>query len=415
MSRIGTLTPEQIARFDEFRDRWTQIGLCTEPADRPRAEAVIRDMYRQGGLEPPAKIVWCGSPLSQGLTRAIILDQKLMRSIGDSVEASVGYSVKASVDGSLRASVGERVQYSVRDSVAESVEASVWASVEAGVWDSAGASVWGSVRESVCSSIWDTVCGNVGDSVWNSFGAVPWDRGCPARPSRKRRNSVGESVWDSVWDSVYGAHDAPWLAFYRYFHDAVGLVDETAKLSGLWELAQSAGWALPHQNICWVSERHHVLLRDDRGRLHCESGPAVAYPDGWAIYAVHGVRVPRYVIEHPHEIDIARIGAVRNAEVRRVMIDRYRHGEEVSGSAAFIRDAGGERLDHDERFGTLWRRNVPDDEPIVMIEMVNSTPEPDGRRKRYWLRVPPNMATAHEAVAWSFNVPAKDYTPKVET
>jgi hypothetical protein len=45
MSRIETLTPEQIARFDEFRDRWTQIGLCTEPADRPRAEAAIRDMY----------------------------------------------------------------------------------------------------------------------------------------------------------------------------------------------------------------------------------------------------------------------------------------------------------------------------------------------------------------------------------
>jgi hypothetical protein len=32
-----------------------------------------------------------------------------------------------------------------------------------------------------------------------------------------------------------------------------------------------------------------------------------------------------------------------------------------------------------------------------------------------WLRVPPNMTTAHEAVAWSFNVPAKDYAPKVET
>jgi hypothetical protein len=424
MSRIETLTPGQIARFDEFRDRWIRIGLCTEPANRPRAEAAIREMYRQGGLEPPAKIVWCGSPLSQCLTRAIILEQKLMPSIGDSVEGSVWGSVKASVDGSLRASVedgvwasvgdsvAESVQYSVRDSVAESAEASVWASVDAGVWASVWASVWGSVRESVCSSLWDTVCGDARDSVWNSFGAVPWG---PARPSRRRRNSVGESVGAGVWDSVYGAHDAPWLAFYRYFHDAVGLVDETAKLAGLWELAQSAGWALPHPNICWVCERHHILSRDDRGRLHCESGPAVAYPDGWAIYAVHGVRVPRNVIEHPHEIDIARIGAVRNAEVRRVMIDRYRHGEEVSGPAAFMRDAGGERLDHDERFGTLWRRNVPGDEPIVMIEVINSTREPDGRRKRYWLRVPPNMTTAHEAVAWSFNVPAKDYAPKVET
>jgi hypothetical protein len=38
------------------------------------------------------------------------------------------------------------------------------------------------------------------------------------------------------------------------------------------------------------------------------------------------------------------------------MIERYRHGEEVSGAAAYIRDAGGERLDRDEHYGTLWRR-----------------------------------------------------------
>ena len=42
-----------------------------------------------------------------------------------------------------------------------------------------------------------------------------------------------------------------------------------------------------------------------------------------------------------------------NAEVRRVMVERYRHGEEVHGAAAFIRDAGAVRLDHDECYGTL--------------------------------------------------------------
>jgi hypothetical protein len=400
MSRIETLTPEQIARFAEFRDRWTRIGLCTEPADRPRAEAAIRDMYRQAGREPPAKIVWCSSPLSLCLTRAIVLNRSnLMQSIGASVLDRVGDRVGVSVWRSVRASVSASVWDSVGASVGDNVVANVLASVGDRVGASLRASVWDSVGARVGASVWDSVGDRVSVSVWDSVKAAGPDAGVRA----------------SVRASVCGAHDAPWLAFYRYFHDAVGLVDQTAKLSGLWELAQSAGWALPHQKICWVSERHHVLLRDNRGRLHCESGPAVAYPDGWAIYAVHGVRVPRYVIEHPHEIDIARIGAVRNAEVRRVMIDRYRHGEEVSGSAAFIRDAGGERLDHDERFGTLWRRNVPGDEPIVMIEMVNSTPEPDGRRKRYWLRVPPNMTTAHEAVAWSFNVPAKDYAPKVET
>jgi hypothetical protein len=97
------------------------------------------------------------------------------------------------------------------------------------------------------------------------------------------------------------------------------------------------------------------------------------------------------------------------------MIERYRHGEEIHGAAAFIRDAGGRRLDHDERFGTLWRRNFVGDEPIVMIEVVNRTPEPDGSFKRYWLRVPPTVRTAREAVAWTFNMPAEQYAPEIET
>jgi hypothetical protein len=220
-------------------------------------------------------------------------------------------------------------------------------------------------------------------------------------------------VWDSV--SVHGAHDACFLAAYRYFYEVAGLTAETARLSGLWELAQSGGWAIPHKNICWVSERHHLLACDDRGRLHSLTGPACAYPDGWSIYAVHGVPVPSYAVERPQEISIQQIDNEQNAEVRRVMIERYRHGAEVSGPAAFVRDAGGECLDHDERFGTLWRRNIPDDEPVVMIELVNSTREPDGSFKRYWLRVPPQMRSSHEAVAWTFGVEAKDYVPVIET
>ena len=74
-----------------------------------------------------------------------------------------------------------------------------------------------------------------------------------------------------------------------------------------------------------------------------------------------------------------------------------------------------ECLDHDERYGTLWVRRIPDDEPIMIIEVVNRTREPDGRFKHYWLRVPPTMRTAREAVAWTFNVRAERYAPEKET
>jgi hypothetical protein len=198
-------------------------------------------------------------------------------------------------------------------------------------------------------------------------------------------------VWDSVGASVYGQHDAGWLAFYKYFHDECGLTAQTEKLKGLWMLAKSAGWAIPHENICWVSERHNILERDERGRLHSISGPACAYPDGWGIYAVHGVRVPADIIEDRASITVTRIEAETNSEVRRVMIDLY-------GPKRYLADSGAIVIQECKpghyliglRSARLLRKEVVDDEPIIMVDLLNSTPEPDGSVKRYLLRVDPS-------------------------
>jgi len=44
-------------------------------------------------------------------------------------------------------------------------------------------------------------------------------------------------------------------------------------------------------------------------------------------------------------------------------------------------------------YGKLWRTTlVVDGEPLTVVEVANATPEPDGTRKRYFLRVPPTHA-----------------------
>jgi hypothetical protein len=121
------------------------------------------------------------------------------------------------------------------------------------------------------------------------------------------------------------------------------------------------------------------------------------------------------------------------------MTDRYMRGHEVAGIGAYIRDAGGECLDHDERWGTLWRREVPGDEPILSLEVINRSPEPDGHYRHYFLRVQPELRplppgdwpqerqqeflraqkpqkmTAHNAVASLHGLRGEDYAPMVES
>jgi hypothetical protein len=186
------------------------------------------------------------------------------------------------------------------------------------------------------------------------------------------------------------------------------LSEETWKLAGICRIAKSAGWWLPCQNICWISERHSVLERDERGRLHCASGPAVAYPDGWSIWAWHGVRVDRNVIASSETITTQQIESAVNVEARRVMIERY-------GFERFVRDAKFKPVQRDD-FGTLFRRaqgSLGFD--LCFVEVVNSTAEPDGTFKRYMLPCRSWVRTAHEAVARSFGLGIATYNPSFQS
>ena len=108
MKKIEQLMDQQIARFPEFVKRWTDIGLSVAPADRVQAEHGIRLAYESAKLMLPRKIVWCGSPFSQGLTRAVLQSQNLK--IGKDVWDSVWDSVRdlgVGLGGGLGVGLGE--------------------------------------------------------------------------------------------------------------------------------------------------------------------------------------------------------------------------------------------------------------------------------------------------------------------
>ena len=46
----------------------------------------------------------------------------------------------------------------------------------------------------------------------------------------------------------------------------------------------------------------------------------------------------------------------------------------------------------------------------MLVEVLNATAEQDGTRKTYFLRVPPTVRTAREAVAWTFGMNAEATT-----
>src|ERR1700749_1955196 len=97
MKKIESLTEEQKAKFPEYIKKWTEIGLCTKPANRKLAEKGIIKAYVAAKLPIP-KIVWTTSPLASGLTRAVIeklSKENFKKLVGQKVGASVWDSVGA--------------------------------------------------------------------------------------------------------------------------------------------------------------------------------------------------------------------------------------------------------------------------------------------------------------------------------
>lgn len=174
-----------------------------------------------------------------------------------------------------------------------------------------------------------------------------------------------------------------------------------------------AGPVFAHADFWIAADRPQATARDEAGRRHQLDRPAVVWRDGAGLGFVHGIHVDMAVFRRrPALSDVL---ATRNVEARRVLIQLYERGD----PGAFIRDAEADliALDYD-RHGNqrrLLRFPLPGDEPYVAVQVINSTPEPDGSHKRYILRVPPTITSCRAAVAWTFGMSPDDYDPDAET
>lgn len=201
------------------------------------------------------------------------------------------------------------------------------------------------------------------------------------------------------------AQGIAWSEMFAHTDDEVA--DE---LSRIWmpfvDMYEAGAW------FCWIVNGEVILVerpriyKDTRDRYHRVDGPAIDWNNGEGVFFWSGVEVDKQIVMHPERITTSMIDRERNIEVRRVLIERF-------GLDRYLADA---EVVHKDARGTLLRKQVPNDEPIVVVRVRNSTAEPDGTFKDYFIRVPPHINNASHAVAWTFGIePDEYYDPLLET
>jgi hypothetical protein len=411
VEKLATLSDDQRAQMRPHARRWIDAGLATGPADRGGFVAAARACYAHARLPWHYNVVWVSSPLVMAL--AVPLAARAIQSRRNGLSHLDVFNpvlgVLGDCGGSVIDLIRHRVYQAVHSAVVSAVEPPVHHAVIVGVGSIVEQAVDGplhhathlavdlAVRESRRLSV--SLCRAVQEAVWEASGErLPDELLYAALTSDKL------AAWHRSLSHFSGQFGAGSSASHSFLRDVCGLAlpgDIWARSRAGESASRSACWWYAHRDFVVACERpamiHLEPLDEARSRaagphrLHHTAGPALAWPDGWGLHAIHGLPVPRWIIEHPDRITLLDIERQRNAEVRRVMLDAY-------GWARFIAHCGAEVVDqvpmdhrvHGLRGARLLRKELPGEpEPIVYLDMLNCTPEPDGTYRHYLERIDP--------------------------
>jgi hypothetical protein len=252
--KITKLTDDQIARFGEWADQWIKVGLSTEPANFDKAVDAALRAYKLINRDKPIVILRMSSPYA--------------------------------------ATLGGFVAWAMLRELPQ-----VESQVESQVWSQVGSQVESQVGSQVWSQVWSQVRSQVGSQVESQVGSQVGDSAL---------NYRGGSLWSSGW-----------VAYISFLRDVCGWSDPVLDRFSIDEdLAKSCGWVWWHENVLAISDRPAVINRDESGRLHCETGPSIAYRDGWSLWHWHGVSVPAQWIEDRANLSPNTVIRAENVEQR---------------------------------------------------------------------------------------------------
>ena len=122
--------------------------------------------------------------------------------------------------------------------------------------------------------------------------------------------------------------------------------------------------------------------------LHNDNGPAIAYSDGFSVWALNGVRVTKEIAETPAEkLNSKLILEEKNAEVRREIVRKI-------GIEKVCKDLNAKIIDRWEDY-ELLELDLQDGRKRPYLKMKNPS------IKTYHIEgIAPNIKTVQEALVW---------------
>lgn len=324
--KVQALSPRQISRCPEFRDRWIALGTVHGDTDRTLAEQAMDQVYRCMDFAPPRLQLWVENPL-QGCMAAYLVKQlcdglhpsKAQRPWVDHWEQ---VREKAQQNLGFWNESWDFVWRNLRQQVVQSMGKGSLA--DPALWSNVEPRIWADIKTRLLVRLWVDETQQQSSRIINPAVIAQIKRQVSAPVAHVVRDQVVESIVAEITHQLTamapppvaveepdlveemppdplvpvlrmlerassGGHKAFNLAFYDYLAQVCEIPCEV--LSGVWAAAQHGGWYWRFAGVTILTPKP-LQLHLHQEALHQEGRPAIVYPGDFNVYALQGVYFP---------------------------------------------------------------------------------------------------------------------------
>ncbi|MCC5642540.1 hypothetical protein LC607_06155 [Nostoc sp. CHAB 5824] len=240
------LTPEQRAFISRYREKWQHIGLSTERINQQHATDAVRAIYTALELTEP-EIIIVDSPNAAFEYIWDLLKVNSQTILGDAIDSSYWSRIYSNLQSDLLVRLPVDLQTNLHS-----------------LFDNHLAKEYANLLQDQLETQWRNV-------FEQHFGRR--DRHFIKNIFSSCRKPEILIAGGSYFD--FCIHS---LNYHQFKH----------KLLILEEFVKNCGWTFFFQNIAIISNHSTTINIDSNNHIHAEDTPAIAFTDGYNLYAHHG-------------------------------------------------------------------------------------------------------------------------------
>jgi hypothetical protein len=375
------LTEKEKELMIEVRDYWNNL-FDSLAFDEEKAKELINYIYEISGFRKPLILI-LDSPLTVQIV-ANIFRGNILEGVGKYVDRNIW----------------DNIESKFRGEIIENILNKVWADVERDVGED--------IKRNVLEKIMVNVRANVGRNIWVNVRA---------NINRNIKEKMNIQYYNEGW---YGrCDDFGWISFYDFF-ERIGIV-KNQEFEKFRELVKCGIFSsLQFEKICFVSKPPIFLNRDENRKMHCTTGMAIQFADGYGPHYVHGVYFSpedfeKYVKDK--KATGKEIISVKNAEQRACLMKYYGFDYILNDLPNLvILERKKQIINNKEREYILYEFDI-DSERKLRWRLLR---EPDFSTDRdFFISLSANREqtkTIQGALAWSYGFEKpEEYSPEIET